>query len=1087
MLSLPAAAASAQPSKARLSPPPPPPPGGHTYFYCNWLGNWIRVKHAPNVSVERFKDAAVIGMCQDLRTNDHYYNRLIGRNINVFYAPREYPGVFVVHNGRQGRQPVLGTWTFAIPGAPSATLSGTVTDSATSKPIAGATVSAQQCIAKPTQHCTIHTDKTNASGKYAIQFFAFGKWKITATATGYAAGGSVTESVTSGKSSILNIALVRQPVNLTLAVGISPSPATVGSAVTVAVTLSQAVADGLVTVSTTGTATGTFSASTCTPSAGKCSVTWTASTPGTVTFSASWSGDTLYNGATNTATLTVNPLSTTLAVTASPSPATTGQTVTLTATLGTAASGGTVTFTASGPSGAVFPALTCTPAAGTCTATWQASNPGTWNISASWSGAGQYGPATGTASLVVNPSGATMTLTANPAAPQSGQATVLTATLSVPAGDGLITFTGTGPIGSTFTQQSCTPTAGACTVSWTPTTAGTWSLTASWSGDTQYPSGAQAAAQVAVGSGTIAIGVSASPNPAAINNPVTLKATLTQPVSDGSVVFSEVGPNNANMSQTCAPTNGICTAAWTPTTSGQWQVTAFWSGDNQHQPVTSNIQVTVSSSATAVTVSATPNPVRVSHPTQITATLSSSATGGTIVFSGIGPANQLVTTNPTNCVPSNGSCSVLWTPPSNAQGIWTITASWNGNSQFAAGTGSTTVTVSAPGFLTVLETPDPLQVNQTGTITAALQTPGVGQVNFIASGSNGGSYTGQCTLGSDGRCSATDFKPLIAGFWTISALWSGDSNHAQTEQDTTIVQVVGASTTLTLSTSPNPPAVGQPAVIAVSIAPAVSDGTVVFSGSGPSGQSFSPSPSTCQPTGGVCTVNWTPLVTGTWTIFAHWGGDATHAGASQTITVVVGSGQVSISSSPTTPSSGQQVTLTATLPFATTSASTFAWSGTGPNSEDLIPRLSNPSCSVAQGTTECSVTWTPDAGGTWSITATWSGDSTHGSDAATASINVQQAFLTVTTAPPSPIPVHSTAGETATLSDPTVSDGTIIFTVTPPASSGEQPQVTQCSVSGGTCSETWNADVAGTWTISANWSGDSTYPAKSATITVQVQ
>src|SRR5947209_6637896 len=256
--SLPVAAASAPASHSHLSPPPPPPPNGHTYFYCNWLGNWVRVKHVPNVSVERFRDAAVVGKCQSLRTNDRFYNRLIGKSINVFFAPREYPGVLVVHNGRQGKQPVFGTWTFAISGSPSATLNGAVTDSASGKQIAGATVSAQKCVAKPTLHCTTHTDVTNAKGQYTLQFFQFGKWKVTATADGYAAGGSVSVTITRGKSSILNIALVRQSVNVTLTLGVSPNPLTVNSPGTVTVTLSQPVSDGLVTLSETGTAAGAF-------------------------------------------------------------------------------------------------------------------------------------------------------------------------------------------------------------------------------------------------------------------------------------------------------------------------------------------------------------------------------------------------------------------------------------------------------------------------------------------------------------------------------------------------------------------------------------------------------------------------------------------------------------------------------------------------------------------------------------------------------------------------------------------------------------------------------------------------------------
>lgn len=1096
LLSLPAAAAPAQPSHTHLSPPPPPPAGGHTYFYCNWQGNWIRLKHVPNVSVERFKDAVVLGKCKSLRTNDKYYKRLIGKNVNVFYSPKEYPGVFVVHNGRQGFQPVFGTWTFPISGAPSATLAGTVTDSASGSAIAGATVTAEQCVATPTEHCTLHTDVTNAKGQYTIQFFQFGKWKITATAGGYATGGSVTVKIKSGKNSVLNIALVRKPTDLTLTLGVTPTPTTVNSAETVSVTLSQPVSDGTVTFSSSGTATGSFSATTCTPSAGACSVTWTPSSPGTATISASWSGDNLYNPATNTAPVTVNGLSTTLALTASPSPVTAGQPVTLTATLGTAANGGTVTFSGTGPANAVFPTQTCTPSAGTCKVTWQASAPGTWNITASWSGAGAYGPATGTTSELVNPASATMTLTANPSSAQlGGQAVILTATLSVPANDGIITFTGTGPSGATFSQQSCTPSSGSCQVSWTPSAAGNWSITATWSGDAQYPNGAHASTQVAVAGGSIAISLTATPNPAAVNSPVTLKATLTQPVDDGSILFTGAGPNGATFPQkSCTPTNGTCSVTWIPPSgsAGQWQISAFWSGDAVYQnPVVTTIQVTVSNNAAALSVSANPNPVTVNHGTTITATLGNGATGGSIVFSGVGPNGQAATITPSSCAPTNGSCTATFVPPTNGQGNWTITANWSGTSQFAATSASTTVTVNAPGFFSITESPNPLQVNQTGTISATVQSAQTGQVTVQGTGPNGQSYTGSCYLSNQVSCTVSpSFKPTAIGTWTLSGLFTTTGANSQDYQDTDKVAVVGAPSTVSLQVSPNPPTVNQQTTITATVSPTVSDGTVTFSGSGPSGQAFTPTTSTCTPTNGVCTITWTPTAAGNWTITASWSGDSTYAPSPpKTITVAVSGGTITISSNPATPTAGDTVTLTATLPFNASSGSTITWSGTGPQGQDLTQYLSPRStCGIAAGANSCSVTWTTDASsaGDWTITATWNGDTQHPSgDSTTTTITVQAPFFSLTIVPGPPEIVGTQVVAYAQLADSNVNDGSVTFVFTKPDNTPIDDVCPQ--MQGGVCqSDPITLDEAGQWTVTATWSGDTQYSQQTATTTFQV-
>ncbi len=89
-------------------------PGPLPYIYVGvWDGVRIRLTHVRNVTVEGLADARLLGQVTDFRTNDPYYACLDGRSINVWSAPREFPGKYVVHNGDQGTQCVYGTWTFA--------------------------------------------------------------------------------------------------------------------------------------------------------------------------------------------------------------------------------------------------------------------------------------------------------------------------------------------------------------------------------------------------------------------------------------------------------------------------------------------------------------------------------------------------------------------------------------------------------------------------------------------------------------------------------------------------------------------------------------------------------------------------------------------------------------------------------------------------------------------------------------------------------------------------------------------------------------------------------------------------------------
>lgn len=73
----------------------------------------MALTHVSNVTVEGFPDATLLGSCQKFQTNDPLYTPLNGETINVWSAPKEFPGVDVVHNGDQGSQPIYGTWTFA--------------------------------------------------------------------------------------------------------------------------------------------------------------------------------------------------------------------------------------------------------------------------------------------------------------------------------------------------------------------------------------------------------------------------------------------------------------------------------------------------------------------------------------------------------------------------------------------------------------------------------------------------------------------------------------------------------------------------------------------------------------------------------------------------------------------------------------------------------------------------------------------------------------------------------------------------------------------------------------------------------------
>lgn len=80
------------------------------------LARSVSLADVANANVEDFPDARLQPLpLIDFQTNDPRFSCLDGEAIEVFYAPKEYSGVLVAHNGDEGPQCAYGTWTFKAP------------------------------------------------------------------------------------------------------------------------------------------------------------------------------------------------------------------------------------------------------------------------------------------------------------------------------------------------------------------------------------------------------------------------------------------------------------------------------------------------------------------------------------------------------------------------------------------------------------------------------------------------------------------------------------------------------------------------------------------------------------------------------------------------------------------------------------------------------------------------------------------------------------------------------------------------------------------------------------------------------------
>lgn len=261
----------------------------------------------------------------------------------------------------------------------------------------------------------------------------------------------------------------------TTSLSATPSAEQVGSSVALTATVSPSTGGGTVTFSDGGQAlcSGvqlTSGTATCT----------TAALPeGTDTVTATYSGDSGFMGSSGTAVVDVAPPPpTTTSLTAESTLISYGQTEVLIATVAPVPSGGTVTF--SDTEGTLCTGAPLSSGQATCSTTGLPG--GTDTVTAAFSGDATLAASSGTTTVTVHPLATTVAVSATPSPALEGQSVALTAGISPSPDGGTVTFIVNG-------QPVCSGnpvTAGTASCATSTLPVGTDTVTATYSGDTDY-------------------------------------------------------------------------------------------------------------------------------------------------------------------------------------------------------------------------------------------------------------------------------------------------------------------------------------------------------------------------------------------------------------------------------------------------------------------------------------------------------------------------------------------------------------------------------------------------------------------------
>jgi parallel beta-helix repeat protein/putative cofactor-binding repeat protein len=262
-------------------------------------------------------------------------------------------------------------------------------------------------------------------------------------------------------------------------------------------------------------------------------------------------------------------------------------------------------------------------------------------------------------------------------------------------------------------------------------------------------------------------------------------------------------------------------------TVGTHTITVTYPGDFNFDPSTSApLTQVVTGYPSSTTLSVTPNPAEAFAPIQLSSSVSSQfgkPTGSVTFTSG---TTTLAT------IPLNGSGNALATISTLGAGAHNIVATYSADTNFAASSSPAVVekVIGSNSAVTLTASPNPATYGQTVSFKALVRPS---QGNTVPTGSvlfsDGGTALGSVPLDATGSASLS-IAILSIGTHAITASFSGSGNFDPS--NATISETITAiATTLALTASPNPAALGQLVTIsaAATALGQMPTGTVTFS------------------------------------------------------------------------------------------------------------------------------------------------------------------------------------------------------------------------------------------------------------------
>jgi hypothetical protein len=319
---------------------------------------------------------------------------------------------------------------------------------------------------------------------------------------------------------------------------------------------------------------------------------------------------------------------------------------------------------------------------------------------------------------------------------------------------------------------------------------------------------------------------------------------------------------------------GVATWSGSKLAAGTRSITAVYNGSARFSGSTSSVlSQVVDPATTTVSLSSTQDPSTFGQSVTFTATVLADSIDtplGSVTFrNGTAPLGQV---NLTNGV-------ATWTTTTLAASTRSITAVYNGGTDFSASTSPVFSQVVNPATTTVSlsSSQNPSTFGQSVAFTATVLSEFTGIPVNAVTFKNGSATLGKVTLVSGAATLTT--TTLSTGTKSITAVYDGSTDFAGSTSPVLSQIVQQAASTVTLSSSQNPSAVGQSVAFTATVAPQFAGnplGSVTFkNGNSTLGQ--------VTLAGGAATLTAASLTAGSHTITSKYSGSADFSASSATL------------------------------------------------------------------------------------------------------------------------------------------------------------------------------------------------------------